>query len=104
MSSTAKGMKGLALGLFAIVLAVALSVAATAWAKKGTGPDPTPVTACGTLSGTSVIYRVMNNISGSTGNCIVLSGNHSALDLHGFTITGPGTDFIRLRHPGFGPQ
>jgi hypothetical protein len=84
-------VKGPGFGLFAVALAIALSVSVTAWAKNGTGPDPTPVTTCGTLSGIGVIYRVMNNITtASTGNCIVLSGHNSALDLHGFTITGPG--------------
>jgi hypothetical protein len=78
------------------VLALGLGISATAWARVARnalvlGPDPTAVTACGTLSGNSVIYQVKNNIAtSSTGNCIVLSGNNSALDLHGFTITGPG--------------
>jgi hypothetical protein len=91
MRSTARAVKGPGFKLLAIVLAVALNVSVTAWAKNATGPDPTAVTACGTLSGTSVIYQVMNNISTlSTGNCIVLSGHNSALDLHGFIITGPG--------------
>jgi hypothetical protein len=78
------------------VLALGLGISATAWARVAQNapvnvPNPTAVTACGTLSGNSVLYRVKNNITtSSTGNCIVLSGNNSALDLHGFIITGPG--------------
>jgi len=52
---------------------------------------PTMVTACGTLSADNVVYQLSANITtATTGDCLVLKGSHSALDLFGFTVTGPG--------------
>jgi len=55
------------------------------------GPDPTAVSACGTLSANDTIYFLTTNLTETgTGTCITLSGTGSALLLNGFNITGPG--------------
>ncbi len=52
---------------------------------------PIAVSACGTLNGNNVVYQLSANITtATTGDCLILRGNHSALDLFGFTVTGPG--------------
>ncbi len=95
MRSTKETLRSLAPGLLVFAAVFALATPNPAWAKRrkpaASGPDPTSVSACGTLSGNNVIYQVTADITtASTGTCITLSGNNSAFDLHGFTITGPG--------------
>jgi hypothetical protein len=95
MRSTKGTLRSLAPALLACAVVVALATPNRAWAKKpkvaASGPDPTSVSACGTLSGNNVIYQVTGDITTAiTGTCLTLSGSNSALDLHGFTITGPG--------------
>lgn len=89
-------LRSLVPALLVCAVVVALATPNRAWAKKApknapSGPDPISVSACGTLSGNNIIYSVTADITtAATGNCLVLSGSNSALDLHGFTITGPG--------------
>jgi parallel beta-helix repeat protein len=95
MRSTKRTLRGSAPALLVCAVALALAAPNPAWAKKpnvaASGPDPTSVSACGTLSGNNVIYQLTANItSAATTTCITLSGSYSALDLHGFTIAGPG--------------
>lgn len=95
MSSIKDTWKSLAPALL-VCAAVIVLAPNSAWARKAhklkaNGPDPTPVSACGTLAGNNVIYQVTADIStAATGTCITLSGSNSAFDLHGFTISGPG--------------
>ena len=76
------------------VLPFILTPSTTVWARPAgalVAAAPTGVTGCGTLSGNSLIYKLTKDITtSSTGNCIVLSGHNSVLDLHGFNVTGPG--------------
>jgi hypothetical protein len=95
-------MKLLNRGLFTSAGALALTVGLlltgpqAAWAKNHAnkseeGPDPTAVTACGTLATADTIYYLTGNLT-QTGNgtCITMSATGSALLLNGFNITGPG--------------
>ena len=94
-------IKAFSMALLVFTLGVVLTPSGTAWARHsrpsrtspgGEGPDPTPVSACGTLSASDTIYYLTTNITtASTGNCITLSGSHSGLNLYGYNITGPGT-------------
>jgi hypothetical protein len=84
-----------AVSLLALV-GLVLSGPQAAWAKHHSkdsedGPDPTAVSACGTLSGGDTIYYLTADLTETgTGTCITLSGTGSALLLNGFNITGPG--------------
>jgi hypothetical protein len=78
------------------LVGLVLSGPQAAWAKHHSdpsedGPDPTLVTACGTLSASDTIYYITGNLTETgTGTCITLSGTGSALLLNGFNIIGPG--------------
>ncbi len=78
------------------LVGLVLSGPQAAWAKHHSkdsedGPDPTAVTACGTLSGGDTIYYLTADLTETgTGTCITLSGTGSALLLNGHTISGPG--------------
>lgn len=83
--------------LFVFTVGFALATSGDAWAKRAhsvntaSGPDPTAVTACGTLSGNDTIYHLTADLTETgTGTCITLSGTGSALLLYGYSITGPG--------------
>ena len=80
--------------LFALSLGLVLTGPQAVWAGHSSaseGVDPTPVTSCGTLSGSNTIYLLTQNINtSSTGNCIVLGGHDNTLDLQGFNITFVG--------------
>jgi hypothetical protein len=101
-------MKAIKRGLFTSIAIPGVSLLAlvglvlsgpqAAWAKHHSdksedGPDPTAVTACGTLSGSDTIYYLTSDLTESTDSatCITLSGTGSALLLNGFNITGPGS-------------
>jgi len=87
MSSTKRALKGLAPALLACAMLVTLRAAPALSAPT----PPIPVTACGILSADNAIYELTADIStSSNGSCLILKGSHSALDLHGFNITGPG--------------
>jgi len=85
-------------GVSALALAgLVLAGPQAAWAKHvgseptEEGPDPTAVTACGTLATTHTIYYLSGDITeAGTGTCITFSATGSALLLNGFNITGPG--------------
>ena len=99
-------MKLLNRGLFTSAGALALTVGLlltgpqAAWAKKHSnkseeGPDPTAVSACGTLATADTIYYLTTNLTETgTGTCITLSATGSALLLNGYNITGPGASSI----------
>jgi hypothetical protein len=87
MSSIKRALKSLAPALLACAMLVTLRAAPALSAPT----PPIPVTACGKLSADNAIYQLTADISTSSKfNCLVLKGSHSALDLHGFNITGPG--------------
>ncbi len=84
--------------LLALTVVLVLTGPQAAWARKHhslktiSGPDPTLVTACGTLSGNTVLYYLSGDIStASTGDCIVVAGDHNSLLLNGHTISYTGT-------------
>jgi hypothetical protein len=82
--------------VLALTIGFTLTISQAAWAAShpsaSQGVDPTPVTACGTLSGNNTIYLVTQNINQTgTGDCIVLSGSDDTLDLQGFNVTFTGT-------------
>lgn len=90
--------KTVSISLLVFMVAVFLGPSGTAWAKHrhsvrtAAGPDPTAVSACGTLSANNTIYYLTANLTETgDGTCITLSGSNSALLLYGWNITGPDT-------------
>jgi hypothetical protein len=90
MSRTKGALKSLVPALLACGVVVILAAPKRAWAV----PPPTvvDVTKCRVLLGDNVIFQVMQNITTSSkSDCLILFGSNSALDLHGYTISGPGS-------------
>jgi hypothetical protein len=87
MSSINRTLKSLAPAL----LACAIALATTASVTLAAPTPPVSVTACGILSANNTIYELTNDITTSTnGDCLVLKGSNSALDLHNFNIERSG--------------
>lgn len=87
MTLIKRALKNLAPALLACAMLVTLRAAPVLSAPT----PPIPVTACGTLSANNAIYELTADIStSSNGSCLIFKGSHSALDLHGLNITGPG--------------
>jgi hypothetical protein len=52
---------------------------------------PKPVSQCGKLDVSGSLYVLTSDITAAGGgDCLVISGHNIVLDLHGFSITGPG--------------
>jgi len=97
-----RGIGAPGIAFLALTAALVLIGPQAAWAKRphpvrtsSEGPDPTPVSACGTYGSPTVndtIFYLTTNLTVSTdgGTCIILAGTNNALNLYGFNITGPG--------------
>jgi hypothetical protein len=54
--------------------------------------QPTPLTACGTIS-TSGAYSVQNNLEATGADCLSIGASYVTISLGGYTITGDGSNF-----------
>lgn len=71
-------------GVFSIAFALAATVLGF-----GAGAQPTQISSCQTISD-SGSYALVNNLSTSSGDCLVITASFVTINLAGFTISGGG--------------
>jgi hypothetical protein len=77
-------VRNAAVGVFSIAFALGATILA-----PGVGAQPTQISSCQTISDPGS-YALVNNLSTSGGDCLVITASFVTINLAGFTISGGG--------------